>query len=154
MQKEVAMTQPEISRGDIFSKISQKKITQRKAAEMLGLSERHVNRIYAKFLEFGINSLISKHRGKPSNHQIPKGLKAQISELVTIELYLGFGPTIMCEKLFERHGIKISVETTRKLMIENAVWQAHRKKCPVIHQQRKRRARCGELLQIDGSPHA
>lgn len=154
MQKEVTMTRPEISRGDIFSKISQKKITQRKAAEMLGLSDRHVNRLYAEFLEFGIDSLVSKKRGKSSNHQMPRGLKAQISELVTIDLYLGFGPTFMCEKLLERHGIQISVETTRKLMIENGMWQAHRKKRPVIHQQRKRRARCGELVQIDGSPHA
>ena len=28
------------------------------------------------------------------------------------------------------------------------------KKRPVVHQQRKRRARRGELVQIDGSPHA
>lgn len=154
MQREVIMTQSEISRGDIFSEISQKKITQRKAAEMLGLSDRHVSRLYAEFLEHGLESLVSKKRGKPSNHQMSRGLKAQISELVTIDLYFGFAPTFMCEKLFERHGIKISVETTRKLMIENGTWQAHRKKCPVIHQQRKRRARCGELVQIDGSPHA
>ena len=154
MQKEITMTKPEISRGNIFSKISQKMITQRKAAEMLGLSDRHVSRLYAEFLEFGIDSLVSKKRGKPSNHQMPSGLKAQISELVTIDLYLGFGPTFMCEKLLERHGIQISVETTRRLMIENDMWQPHRKKCPVIHQQRKRRARCGELVQIDGSPHA
>lgn len=152
--KEVYMTQPEISRGDIFSKINQNKMTQQKAAELLGLSERHVRRLYAKFKEFGIISLISQQRGKPSNHQLPTGLKAQISELITIELYKDFGPTFMCEKLEERHGIKISVGTTRKLMIENGVWQTHRKKRPVIHQQRKRRARCGELVQIDGSPHA
>jgi hypothetical protein len=154
MQKEVIMTQPEISRGDIFSEISQKKLTQRKAAEQLGLSERHVSRLYAEFLKSGIVSLASKQRGKPSNHQLPAGLKAQLSELVTIELYLGFGPTFMCEKLNERHGIEISIETTRKLMIQNGVWVPHKKKRPVIHQQRKRRARCGELVQIDGSPHA
>jgi hypothetical protein len=154
MQKEVTMTQPEISRGDIFSEISQKKLTQRKAAKLLGLSERHVSRLYAEFLKFGIVSLASKQRGQPSNHQLPAGLKAQLSELVTIELYLGFGPTFMCEKLHERHGIEISIETTRKLMIQNDVWASHKKKRPVIHQQRKRRARCGELVQIDGSPHA
>jgi len=154
MQKEVIMTQPEISRGDIFSEISQKKLTQRKASELLGLTERHVSRLYAEFLKFGIVSLVSKQRGQPSNHQLPAGQKAQLSELVTIELYLGFGPTFMCEKLYERHGIKISIETARKLMIENGVWIPHKKKRPVIHQQRKRRARCGELVQIDGSPHA
>jgi hypothetical protein len=60
----------------------------------------------------------------------------------------------MCEKLSERHEIIISIEATRKLMIQNGVWEANKKKRPVIHQQRKRRARCGELIQIDGSPHA
>lgn len=152
--KEVYMTEPEVSKGDIFSKISQKKMTQKEAAEALGLSERHIRRLYAKFKDSGIISLISQQRGKPSNHQLSAGIKAQVSELVTIELYQGFGPTFMCEKLEERHGIKISVETTRNLMIENSVWKAHKKKCPAIHQQRKRRARRGELVQIDGSPHA
>lgn len=152
--KEVYMTQPEISRGDIFSKISQNNMTQQEAAEVLGMSDRHIRRLYAKFKKSGIVSLVSKQRGKPGNHQLATGLKAQISELVTIELYKDFGPTFMCEKLNERHGIKISVETTRNLMIQNSVWEAHKKKRPVIHQQRKRRVRCGELIQIDGSPHA
>ena len=91
------MTQPEISRGDVFLKITQKKITQRKAAEVLGLSERHIGRLYGKFLLLGLASLASKKRGKPGNHQLPKELKTRISELVTIELYEGFGPTFSCE---------------------------------------------------------
>lgn len=148
------MTQAEISRGDILSKISQKKISQREAAEILGISERQVRRLYVKFQKFGISSLVSQKRKKPSNNQLPPGLKIQISELITIELYSGFHPKYMCEKLYELHGIKVSIETTRKLMIQNDVWVAHKKKSPVIHQQRKRRARCGELIQIDGSPHA
>lgn len=152
--KEVCMTQSEISRGDIFSQISQKKITQTKAAEILGLSARHVRRLYAKFEQFGIRSLVSQQRGMPSNNQLPIGLQACISELITIELYMGFGPTFMCEKLAELHGIKVSVGTTRKLMIQSGVWDAHKKRRPVVHQQRKRRARCGELVQVDGSPHA
>lgn len=154
MEEEVCMKKPEISRGNLFLKITQNKITQRKAAEELGLSERHVRRLYAEFLMNGLTSLASKKRGRPSNHQLPKGFKARISELVTIELYEGFGPTFMCEKLEERHGIKISVSTTRKLMIQNGIWKAHKKKRPIVHQQRKRRARRGELVQIDGSPHA
>jgi len=146
MQKEIIMTQPEISRGDIFSEISQKKLTKRKAAELLGLSERHVSRLYAEFLNFGIVSLASKQRGQPSNHQLPAGLKAQLSELVTIELYQGFGPTFMCEKLHERHGIEISIETTRKLMIQNDVWISHKKKRPVASSTKE--------INTQGSPHA
>lgn len=152
--EEIRMTQAEISRADIFSKISQKKLTQRKAAEMLELCERHVRRLYSRFQNTGLTSLVSQKRGKPSNHQLSKSLKARISELITIELYSGFGPTFMCEKLKEIHNIKVSIETTRQIMIQNGVWKAHKKKCHVIHQQRKRRARCGELVQIDGSLHA
>ncbi len=152
--KEIQMTQAEISRADILSKIGQKKLTQRKAAEMLGLCERHVRRLYNRFQRIGLTSVVSQKRGKPSNHQLSKSLKARISELITIELYSGFGPTFMREKLQELHNIKASIETTRQIMIQNGVWEAHKKKCPVIHQQRKRRARCGELVQIDGSPHA
>jgi hypothetical protein len=49
MEEVVCMTKPAVSRGDIFLKIAQNKITQCKASEELGLSERHIRRLYAKF---------------------------------------------------------------------------------------------------------
>lgn len=148
------MTKKEIGRADLFLEIAQRRMTQTKAAEILGISVRHVRRLYSKFLKYGTTSLVSRKRGKPSNHQLPKLIRARVLELVTCDLYTGFGPTFMCEKLSELHGIKISCETTRQIMIEAGVWEANKRKCPVIHQQRKRRTRSGELVQIDGSPHA
>ena len=148
------MTQQAISRADIFSKISQRQISKTNAAKVLGMTFRHLHRLYAEYEEKGIIALSSKSKGKPSNHQLPNILKKRISELFTIEIYEGFKPTFMCEKLEELHGIKISPETTRKLMIQAGVWEAGKKKCPVIHQQRPRRACLGELNQIDGSLHA
>jgi hypothetical protein len=154
VNKEVYMTQHEVTRANIFSEISQKKISKTKAAEILGISRGHLHRLYKEFKKSGIISLISRQRGKPSNHQLPHILKIRALELITCEAYTGFGPTFMCEKLNELHGIVICPETTRKLMIQSGVWESNKKKCPVIHQQRKRRARFGELIQIDGSPHA
>ena len=150
----IYMTQQEQTRADLFSRISQKNISQTEAAEQLGLSVRHVQRLYSAFRKRGVASLVSRKRGRPSNHQLPSVLKVRIKELVTSEKYAGFGPTFMCEKLEQLHGIKASREAVRQLMIQSGVWQGKKKKCPVIHQQRKRRARCGELLQVDGSPHA
>jgi len=149
----IYMTKKEQSRADLFLQISQKIITQCKAAEQLSLSVRHVQRLYATFLRSGVAVLVSRKRGRASNHQLPSILKARILELITCEKYAGFGPTFMCEKLEQLHGIKVSRETVRQLMIFSGIWQANKKKCPVIHQQRKRRARCGELMQMDGSPH-
>lgn len=154
MDKGVFMTEREIDRANLFSEISKKNISQVRAAEVLGLSIRQVQRLYAAFRKEGVKALVSRKRGKPGNRQLQPLLRARILELLTCEKYVGFGPTFMCEKLDELHGIKVSVETTRHLMIQSGTWEANKKKRPIIHQQRPRRARFGELLQIDGSPHA
>jgi hypothetical protein len=153
MEGGIHMTDKEASRAKILVEVSRNELSQTKAAELLGLSLRQLQRLYTAFLIEGVTAVVSRRRGKPSNHQLPQLTKARILELVTNKLYAGFGPTFMCEKLEELHGITVCPETTRQLMIESGVWQAHKKKRPVIHQQRKRRARFGELLQIDGSPH-
>jgi hypothetical protein len=73
-------------------------------------------------------------------------------ELVKSQYY-DFGPKFASEKLFELHGLKINRETLRQWMIEQELWQGKRRKQARIHQSRERRARFGELVQIDGSPH-
>jgi len=70
------------------------------------------------------------------------------------ERYRDFGPTLAHEKLTEVHGIKISRESVRKLMIEEEIWKPKRAKASSTHQMRERRACFGELVQIDGSDHA
>jgi hypothetical protein len=67
--------------------------------------------------------------------------------------YGDFGPTLANEKLAAVHELTLSVETVRKLMVEEGLWKPKAAKKPVIHQMRERRARYGELIQIDGSPH-
>ncbi|HXQ72702.1 MAG TPA: hypothetical protein VN844_19550 [Pyrinomonadaceae bacterium] len=49
--------------------------------------------------------------------------------------------------------MSLSVETVRQLLIGEGLWKAKRIRRHVIHQLRERRARLGELVQIDGSPH-
>jgi hypothetical protein len=67
--------------------------------------------------------------------------------------YQGFGPTLAHEKLVEKEKLKLSDESVRKLMIEENLWKPRKAKKVVVHQLRERRACCGELIQIDGSPH-
>jgi hypothetical protein len=60
-----------------------------------------------------------------------------------------------CEvwKLLERHKIKVSNETVRKLMIQAGIWQTRAQRKPKVQQPRLRRPCFGELIQIDGSDH-
>jgi hypothetical protein len=50
-------------------------------------------------------------------------------------------------------GVWLSIETVRQLLIGEGLWKVKCVRRPVIHQLRERRARWGELVQIDGSPH-
>jgi transposase len=153
MNEGVYMTEREINRTEIFLKIKNKQLTQVSAAKELNLSIRHVQRLYRLFKRSGVKALASKKRSKSSNHQLKLSIKQEAIDLITCSLYVGFGPTFMCEVLKKRHRITISKETTRQLMIVYGVWKPRNKKSPVIHQQRERRARSGELTQIDSSPH-
>ena len=67
---------------------------------------------------------------------------------------LGFGPTLLAEKLEEYKGIRLSKETLRKTMIQAGVWKAKVKKKVEPHYARPRMEHRGELVQIDGSEHA
>ena len=84
---------------EVLERIKGEKISQEQAAEELNISVRQVYRIYQKFQKDGAGGFLSKKQGKPSNHQLPKIVKARVLELVTCEKYKGFGPTFMNEKI-------------------------------------------------------
>lgn len=154
MAEGVYMTQKELNRAEVLSKVKDKRLTQRKAAEQLNVSLRQLQRLYKLYRENGALALASQKRGRRSNSRLDETIRTNVHKIVTDSRFSGFGPTLMCEKLEELYNIKISRETTRQIMIESCVWFTQKEKRPVIHQQRQRRVRAGELLQIDGSIHA
>jgi transposase len=128
------------------------RLLQREAAERLGLSVRQLKRLVRRYRQGGAAGLASRRRGRASNNRIDQPLREKALGLVR-EHYAGFGPTLAHEKLSERHELKLSVETLRKLMISEGLWQPKRRHQQKAFQLRERRARRGELIQIDGSPH-
>lgn len=136
-----------------MQQLKAKRITQRQAAEQLGLTVRQVKRLGRAFRSGGAQALRSKQRGQASNHQLAPKLKAQARKLLN-ERYADFGPTLAHEKLTEVHHLHLSVESVRRLLIAEALWQPHRAKPVETHPLRARRPRRGELVQIDGSPFA
>ena len=146
------MSQRELSRLDVFQKLLDKQLRQRQAATLLSLSVRQVIRLAKAFRQEGASALVSKRRGRPSHNRLAPALCARARELLR-ERYYDFGPTLAHEKLVEEHGLRLSVESVRRLMTAEGLWQPRRARKVVIHQLRERRARLGELVQLDGSPH-
>lgn len=136
-----------------MQQLKAKRITQAQAAEHLAVTVRQVKRLWRAYQAGGAKALVSKRRGQPSNHQLDPDVTTQALTLIG-QHYADFGPTLAHEKLTEVHHLALSVETVRRLMIAADHWQPQRAKKAVLHQLRERRPRRGELVQLDGSPHA
>jgi transposase len=149
----VSMSPRELSRAEVMQQLKAKRMSQRQAAEQLGLTVRQVKRLWRAYRTGGAKALISKHRGRPSNHQLDPKIKKKAHEMIQ-ERYADFGPTLTHEKLTEVHHLNLSLETVRRLMITEHGWQPHRARPVQVHPLRTRRARRGELVQMDGSPFA
>ena len=147
------MSDKEITRLEVMQRLKDKRLTQKEAAQMLKISVRQIKRLFRAYKEQGAKGLISVRRGKESNNRLDGQVTKQAIDLI-YKHYQDFGPTLAHEKLVEVHGLKLSDESVRRLMIEEGVWKPKRAKKPSAHQMRERRACLGELVQIDGSDHA
>lgn len=153
MKKDIlTMSKKELTRLEVIQKLEVKGTKQKEAGEMLGITARQVRRLLANYKQAGPAGLVSKRRGRPSNNQLDPHIKKKAIDLLHSQ-YADFGPTLACEKLEERDGIKLSRESVRRIMIAEELWKPRKHKRPRVHQMRPRRACVGELVQMDGSPH-
>jgi transposase len=148
----ITMSSKEISRLEVMQKLSEKRMSQKEAGAILGISERHIKRLLKAYRKKGAAGLVSKHRGRKGNHCLSVETKRKVLDLLESK-YKGFGPTLAHEKLVEKENLKLSDESVRQLMITEGLWKPRKVKKLVAHQLRERRACVGELVQIDGSPH-
>jgi len=146
------MSSKELSRLEVIQKLAEKRMRQKEAGRILGVSVRHVKRLLKNYRREGVQGLVSKRRGQPSNHRLSEETRQKVLGLLKSK-YTGFGPTLACEKLVEVEELQISKESVRQLMIPEGLWRPRKARKAVVHQMRARRACFGELVQIDGSPH-
>lgn len=152
VDKILQMSTKELNRLEIIQKLEEKRMRQKEAASILGVSVRHIKRLLKSYRREGARGLVSKRRGRPSNNRLSEETSQKILGLLKSK-YAGFGPTLSCEKLVEAEGLRISKERLRQLMIAENLWKPRKARKAIVHQMRVRRACFGELVQIDGSPH-
>ena len=153
MDELLTMSQREITRLEAMQRLKDKRLTQKEAGQLLGISSRQVKRLWRAYLQQGAKGLVSLRRGQPSHNRLDAGVIQQALDLIKAK-YPDFGPTLAHEKLTEVDGLQLSDESVRQIMIAEGIWKPKHAKAPPTHQMRERRACLGELVQIDGSEHA
>ena len=93
----LAMSQRERTRLVMMTRVREKAMTIKEAAEVMVMSYRQSRRIYKRYREEGDRGLIHRARGQPSN----RGKASEIKEIVLAlyrEQYWDFGPTLAAEE--------------------------------------------------------
>jgi len=136
---------------DVMLQAMAKKITWWQAAEILGISDRHMRRIRERYEEEGYNGLLDQRRGKPSRRRVPVATVEQVFALYR-EKYFDLNVQHFHEKLEAEHGIELSY-TWVKQALQGAGLVARGRKRGAHRKRRERRPLPGMLLHIDGSRH-
>lgn len=152
-QEIIPMTPRSLTRYSIISKLIEGAINGTEAAKQLSLSLRHIKRLKKAVREKGAQALIHGNKGKPSNRRTDPSIEEKALRFLKSR-YHDFHPTLAAEKLKERHGIVLSVEKVRTLMILGKLWKPKlRRKNKQYRAWRARKEHYGEMEQFDGSYH-
>lgn len=148
------MSLKERDRLAFFRQVKEHRMTLLEASARLGISYRQAKRLWRRFRDHGDVGLVHGLRGRPSNNQTKKSEERRKSVLELYQgRYAGVGPTLAAERMAIEDGVTVNHETLRGWLSAAGLWHACRQPRR-RYRRRERRARFGELVQLDGSDHA
>lgn len=123
-----------------------------KAAEVLGWSPRTLRRWRERYEAHGYAGLIDKRLLRPSIHRVPPGEVEQVLRLYR-ERYAGFNVRHFHDIARREHGVTVSYSFVKQALQTAGLVKKYRARGR--HRRRREPRACvGELLHLDGSPHA
>ena len=151
MPRTITMSKKELERVPVLTRLRDGRINNLTAAKLAGVGLRQIKRLKKRFAQRGVEGLIHQSRGQPSHYRLAESLKERAQNLLQKE-YADFKPTLAMEKLEENHGLKLSKETIRQLMIKGGLWIPKQDRLKAHYRSwRERKEQYGEMEQYDGS---
>ena len=150
MKEMVTLNRKEQRRLVVLNGIEIGRITAVEAAQVLGLSLRHVRRILAAYRKEGAAALAHGNRGRKTHNALDEGVKKRVLELAQ-STYAGCNTQHFAELLAEREGITLSRSAVRLILLRAGLKSPRRRRPPKHRSRRERYPKEGMLLQIDGS---
>ena len=151
--KGLTLTTQEQTRLQVLNAVVAKRWPASEAAEVLGVSERHVWRLLAAYREEGAAALAHGNRGRIPANATPGAIREKVVALARGR-YGGINHTHLSELLTEREGVALSRSTVRRLLAGAGLPSPRYRRPPRHRVRRQRMPQEGMLLQLDGSHHA
>ena len=139
-----------MKRQEVLIRASSGQITWIAAAEILGVSARHMRRIKKQWERNGALELLDGRRG-PAKNRVHEEIREKVATLFR-EKYFDFNVKHFHEKLRSEHGVRQSYPWTKNFLQEIGLVEKHTKRDP-HRKKRERRPLEGMLIHLDGSEH-
>jgi transposase len=150
MKEKVTLNRKEQSRLMVLNGVDGERISAGEAAEVLGLSLRHVRRILAAYRKEGAAGLAHGNRGKKPHNALNDEQKKRVLDLAQ-STYVGCNTQHLTELLAEREGITVSRSAGRLILLRAGLKSPRKRRPPKHRSRRERYPREGMLLQTDAS---
>ena len=140
-----------MTRKEILVKAIEGRLTWIAAADILGVTARHMRRLRQLYERTGYDGLVDQRGGKPRRKRIPLATIRLLCRLRR-ERYHDFSIQHFWEQATERHGLQLSYTWTRIVLQEAGLAP----KAPArgrYRRKRERRPMVGMLVHLDASTH-
>jgi transposase len=127
-------------------------LTWLQAADILGIHSRSLRRWRARYQAGGTLALYDRRCRRPSRRKAPVGEVQRLLRLYR-ETYLGFNVRHFHQRARRDHGVSLSYSFVKLALQEAGL--VRKRRARGRHRRRREPRPCyGELLHLDGSPHA
>lgn len=148
----IRLNEKEQARLMVVGRVDRGDVHVAEAARLLGISERHMQRLLAAYRKEGVAALAHGNRGRQPVHTVGREIREQVVALARGE-YAGVNQVHLTELLAEHEGITLSRSTIRRVLAEAQIGSPRTRRVPRHRSRRERYPQEGMLVQIDGSPH-
>ena len=140
-----------MTRREVIVKAFAGELTWVQAASLLGMTERHVRRLKARFEQFGVDGLMDQRAGRPRARRVKVATLQEVCRLKR-DVYPDFSMKHFHEFVTAKHGLTLSYTLMRSVLQDAGLVE----KAPgrgKYRRKRERRPLVGMLVHLDASTH-
>jgi len=136
---------------EVMMRAMNKEYSWVRAGEILGITPRGLRRLRQRMEQFGYQGLVDMRHGRPSPRRTPVAEVERILQLYR-EKYTGFNGRHFFHTVRRQHGVTLSYSCVKQIL--QGAGLVKKARARGRHRLRREpKARFGEMLHLDGSPH-
>lgn len=141
-----------MTRREVITKAIARQLTWRQAAQVLGITERHMRRIRRAVERHGMEAVLERRGGRTVRRRRIKAATIELLCRLKRDLYGDFSVRHFYEQVTEKHQVKVSYNW-RRLMLQEAGVVEKEPARGKYRRRRERRPMVGRLVHLDASTH-